>query len=93
LVLVTPVVSGAEQELYERRHTAISRLGIGETHSGRVRAVVNFGAFVEINEIYGLVHISEIGDRQLKTGDEVSVEILDTDIPLQRMSLRLVTAA
>jgi ribosomal protein S1 len=55
--------------------------------------VVNFGAFVEINEIYGLVHISEMGDRKIRVGEEVRVEILDTDIPLQRMSLRLVNAA
>lgn len=93
LVLVAPVVTEAERELYERRHDAIGRLRIGETHHGRVRAVVNFGAFVEVGEIYGLVHVSEMGDSQVEVGDEVEVEILDTDIPLQRMSLRLVNAA
>lgn len=93
LVLVTPVVPEAERELYERRHAAISRMRIGDTHKGLVRAVVNFGAFVEIDEIYGLIHISEMSERQVKPGDAVDVQILDTDIPLQRMSLRLVNAA
>lgn len=92
LVLVTPIVPQTERDLYERRHAVIREMRIGSTYTGRVRAVVNFGAFVEINEIYGLIHISEMGDRQLKAGDEVDVQILDTDIPLQRMSLRLITA-
>jgi RNA polymerase sigma factor (sigma-70 family) len=93
LVLLAPVVSESERDLYERRHETISRLAVGQTHRGRVRAVVNFGAFVEINEIHGLIHISEMGDRRVNVGDTVNVEILETDIALQRVSLRLVNAA
>jgi ribosomal protein S1 len=93
MVLVSPLVSATERDLDEHRRNTLRRLTIGDVRPGRVRSIAPFGAFVEIEDIYGLVHVSEIGDRRTDVGDEVQVEILDTDVPLQRVSLRLVNSA
>jgi small subunit ribosomal protein S1 len=65
--------------------------------SGTVTRVVDFGAFVELEPgLEGLVHISELSDRQVrqssdvvKPGQQVKVRVLEIDAPGRRMSLSI----
>lgn len=76
------------------------RLGnrkIGDTLTGKVVKIVNFGAFVDIGDgIEGLVHISEIAHQHvekaeevLNVGQEVSARIVDIDADRRRVSLSI----
>lgn len=81
--------------------TIRERYEIGDLVTGRVTKLMNFGAFVEIEEgIEGLIHISELAEQHVTRpseivaiGDEVSVVILDMDTDAQKMSLSLKAAA
>ena len=87
------VLSGkhAERELGRER---IRELQIGERVQGEVKQLVDFGAFVDLGGIDGLVHISEIAwhkvedpSDEMSVGDEVAVEVIDVDIERERISL------
>ena len=63
---------------------------------GNVSSIVDFGAFVDLGGIDGLVHISELSwnhvnhpSEVVKVGDEVEVEVLDVDLQRERISLGL----
>lgn len=63
---------------------------------GQVSSIVDFGAFVDLGGIDGLVHISELSwnhvnhpSEVVKVGDEVEVEVLDVDLQRERISLGL----
>mgnify|MGYP000562090389 CR=1 FL=1 len=63
---------------------------------GTVSSIVDFGAFVDLGGIDGLVHISELSwnhvnhpSEVVKVGDEVEVEVLDVDLQRERISLGL----
>lgn len=88
-VLVTRPVSPEDEEAHQQRAETLAGFEVGDVRQGRVQSLVAFGAFVEVDGIHGLVHKSEIGDRQLSVGLEVAVEVLAIDHDLQRMSLRL----
>jgi small subunit ribosomal protein S1 len=83
------------QEEYARRHRLVAVLRPGEVRSGRVHSLVPFGAFVDIGGLHGLVHVSELGHpvehpgEVLQVGQDVDVEVLDTNVDLQRVALRL----
>ncbi|MBE3101133.1 MAG: 30S ribosomal protein S1, partial [Firmicutes bacterium] len=70
---------------------------VGQITKGKVVRIANFGAFVELEPgVDGLVHISEISDKRinkvedvLKSGDIVSVKILDVKYKEQRISLSI----
>ena len=60
---------------------------------GTVSSIVDFGAFVDLGGIDGLVHISELSwnhvnhpSEVVKVGDEVEVEVLDVDLQRERIS-------
>ena len=60
---------------------------------GNVSSIVDFGAFVDLGGIDGLVHISELSwnhvnhpSEVVKVGDEVEVEVLDVDLQRERIS-------
>jgi len=63
---------------------------------GTVSSIVDFGAFVDLGGIDGLVHISELSwshvnhpSEVVKVGEEVEVEVLDVDLQRERISLGL----
>ena len=63
---------------------------------GTVSSIVDFGAFVDLGGIDGLVHVSELSwnhvnhpSEVVKVGDEVEVEVLDVDLQRERISLGL----
>ena len=73
-----------------------SKLSKGMRLKGTVSSIVDFGAFVDLGGIDGLVHISELSwnhvnhpSEVVKVGDEVEVEVLDVDLQRERISLGL----
>ena len=64
--------------------------------SGVVSSIVNFGAFVDLGGVDGLVHVSELSWKHIdhpsevvEVGQEVTVEVLDVDMDRERVSLSL----
>jgi RNA polymerase sigma factor (sigma-70 family) len=63
-------------------------VSVGDRRSGRVHAVVAFGAFVEIDGRHGLLHRDEYGDAPPQIGEQVDVVVLAVDEQRERFSLR-----
>lgn len=68
----------------EQREAALAKLNVGDVVKGKVLRMTNFGAFVDLGGIEGLLHISEISwqhivrpQDELKKGQEIEVKILD----------------
>jgi small subunit ribosomal protein S1 len=85
-----------EEERKEVRQRIIDRLEPGTVVEGRISNVVDFGAFVDLDGIDGLIHISELSwshvrhpSEVLNIGDTVQVKVLDIDRDRQRISLGL----
>src|SRR5690349_19233239 len=85
-----------EDERKEVREQILGRLQPGQVVEGKVANIVDFGAFVDLDGIDGLIHISEISwshvnhpSEVLKIGETVKVKVLDIDRDRQRISLGL----
>src|ERR1700683_444060 len=85
-----------EEAQKEQRGEFLTNLKPGERHRGVVSSVVNFGAFVDLGGMDGLVHVSELSWKHVdhpssvvSVGDEIDVEVLDVDLPKERISLSL----
>ncbi|MDA8183840.1 MAG: 30S ribosomal protein S1 [Actinomycetota bacterium] len=85
-----------EEAQREQRGDFLSNLQPGERRHGVVSSVVNFGAFVDLGGMDGLIHVSELSWKHVdhpssvvSVGDEVDVEVLDVDLDKERISLSL----
>jgi len=85
-----------EGERKEQRKAALDSIEIGQIRDGIITSIADFGAFVDVDGIDGLIHISELSwnhvkhpSEVIKVNDEVSVEVLDIDRDKQRLSLGL----
>jgi small subunit ribosomal protein S1 len=85
-----------EEERKEQRQEILDRLQPGLVVEGQISNIVDFGAFVDLNGIDGLIHISELSwshvnhpSELLSIGDTVAVKVLDIDRDRQRISLGL----
>lgn len=85
-----------EEGRKQERTEILSKLTKGMRLKGQVSSIVDFGAFVDLGGIDGLVHISELSwnhvnhpSEVVKVGDEVEVEVLDVDLTRERISLGL----
>ncbi|GAB3115947.1 30S ribosomal protein S1 [Janibacter alkaliphilus] len=85
-----------EQTQSEVRSTFLKELQKGQVRTGVVSSIVNFGAFVDLGGVDGLVHVSELSWKHIdhpsevvEVGDEVTVEVLDVDMDRERVSLSL----
>ncbi|NNG41171.1 30S ribosomal protein S1 [Flexivirga sp. ID2601S] len=85
-----------EQTQSEVRTTFLKELQKGQVRTGVVSSIVNFGAFVDLGGVDGLVHVSELSWKHIdhpsevvEVGDEVTVEVLDVDMDRERVSLSL----
>ena len=85
-----------EEERKEVRQQILDRLQPGLVVEGQISNIVDFGAFVDLDGIDGLIHISELSwshvnhpSEILNIGDTVSVKVLDIDRDRQRISLGL----
>ncbi|MBO1578397.1 MULTISPECIES: 30S ribosomal protein S1 [Bacillus] len=88
-----------EQELESKKKEAISSLKEGDVVEGTVQRLTDFGAFVNVGGVDGLVHISQIShDRVeqpsdvLTQGQSVKVKVLSVDADTQRISLSIKAA-
>jgi small subunit ribosomal protein S1 len=85
-----------EETQREQRGEFLVNLKPGEIRKGVVSSVVNFGAFVDLGGMDGLVHVSELSWKHVDhpssvvaVGDEVTVQVLDVDLDKERISLSL----
>ncbi len=85
-----------EQTQSESRSTFLNNLQKGQVRKGVVSSIVNFGAFVDLGGVDGLVHVSELSWKHIEhasevveVGQEVTVEILEVDLDRERVSLSL----
>ena len=85
-----------EETQKEQRGDFLTNLKPGERRKGIISSVVNFGAFVDLGGMDGLIHVSELSwkhidhpNQVVTVGDEVDVEVLEVDFSKERISLSL----
>lgn len=85
-----------EQTQSETRSNFLNALQKGQVRKGVVSSIVNFGAFVDLGGVDGLVHVSELSWKHIEhasevveVGQEVTVEVLEVDMDRERVSLSL----
>ncbi len=85
-----------EEERKEVREQILGKLEPGQVVEGKISNIVDFGAFVDLEGIDGLIHISELSwshvnhpSEVVSIGDTVTVKVLDIDKDRQRISLGL----
>ena len=83
-----------EEELKARKHTAIEHLAEGAVLTGTVKNLTEYGAFVDLGGIDGLLHVSDMSHGRVNhpsevvhVGDEITVKILKFDREKERISL------
>ncbi len=85
-----------EETQREQREEFLENLKPGEVRKGVVSSIVNFGVFIDLGGMDGLVHVSELSWKHVdhpssvvSVGDEVMVRVLDVDLDKERISLSL----
>src|SRR4026209_153932 len=85
-----------EEERKDQRQRILDRLKPGDVVEGQISYIVDFGAFVDLDGMDGLIHISELSwshvnhpSEVLEIGQTVKVKVLDIDRERQRISLGL----
>ena len=85
-----------EEERRGAREQILDRMNVGDLVTGTISNIVDFGAFVDLDGIDGLIHISELSwshvnhpSEVLTIGQKVEVRVLDIDRDRQRISLGL----
>lgn len=85
-----------EKEIAKQKKETIENLKVGEIINGTVKRLTDFGAFVDVGGIDGLVHISEVSWQRvghpqdvLKVGEQVDVKVLEVIPERERISLSI----
>ena len=85
-----------EETQKDQREEFLDNLRPGEVRTGVVSSVVNFGAFVDLGGMDGLIHVSELSWKHIDhpgsvvtVGDEIEVQVLEVDLGRERISLSL----
>jgi len=85
-----------EEERSKRKEETLSKLSEGDKLTGKVVRLANYGAFVDLGDVDGLVHISQMSWKHVKhpsdivkEGDVVDVEVLSVDRETEKISLKL----
>jgi len=83
-----------QDEKEKRKKQVFSQLETGKTFKGKVKSLTNFGAFIDLGGVEGLLHISEISwgninhpSEIFQQGQEIDVVILDYDEKEEKISL------
>ena len=83
-----------EEEQEKKKKELLQSLEAGQVVDGTVQRITDFGAFVDIGGVDGLVHISELAHTHvekvsdvLSEGEKIKVEILSVDLEQERISL------
>ena len=89
-----------EETQSEVRETFLSQLKKGQIREGVVSSIVNFGAFVDLGGVDGLIHVSELSWKHIdhpsevvKVGDEIDVFVIALDPEKRKISLGYKTEA
>ncbi|MGL4819589.1 MAG: 30S ribosomal protein S1 [Bacilli bacterium] len=85
-----------QQQKDDAKRASLAAFAPGQTHTGTVARLADFGAFVTLGDVDGLVHVSEIAHDHLKhpsealnVGDVVNVKVLNVDVDKQKLSLSI----
>ncbi|SDC39719.1 small subunit ribosomal protein S1 [Paenibacillus sp. UNCCL117] len=85
-----------DEEFEAKKHEVLGQLSVGQQLTGTVQRLTQFGAFVDIGGVDGLVHISEMAWHHVETpsevvkeGDQVQVQVLKVDPANERISLSI----
>jgi small subunit ribosomal protein S1 len=85
-----------EQERSEKRQAFLGGVNIGDTIVGTVKNITDFGAFIDLDGIDGLLHVTDMSWARLnhpseliKVGQQLSVQVLDINKDKERVSLGL----
>src|ERR1039457_7282124 len=85
-----------EQERYEKRSKLLAEMTPGDIRKGTVKNITDFGAFIDLNGIDGLLHITDMSwgrighpSEILKVGQDLDVVVLDINKEKERVSLGL----
>ncbi|MFP5326546.1 MAG: S1 RNA-binding domain-containing protein, partial [Acidimicrobiia bacterium] len=85
-----------EESQKDERNSFLENLKVGEVRKGVVSSIVNFGAFVDIGGMDGLIHVSELSWKHVEhpssvvaLGDEIEVQVIDIDRERERIALSL----
>jgi small subunit ribosomal protein S1 len=85
-----------EQERSEKRQAFLSRVSIGDRVHGTVKNITDFGAFIDLDGIDGLLHVTDMSwarlnhpGELLKVGQPIEVQVLDINKEKERVSLGL----
>lgn len=87
------LIFSAEAAQKEKIEQRLRELKKGQVLTGRVVKILDFGAFVDLGGVDGLVHISQLSWKKARPadlvniGDEIEVKVLDVDVERQRVSL------
>ena len=88
-----------EESQSASRSTFLADLAKGQIRTGVVSSIVNFGAFIDLGGVDGLVHVSELSWKHIEhasevveIGQEVTVEVLEVDQERERVSCLLYTS-
>jgi len=90
------IALGMKQLIVDPMISTLGSIEVGQTTTGTVTRLVDFGAFVELGGVEGLVHISELSDQRVKSakdvvkeGDVITVLVLSVDPATRRIALSL----
>jgi small subunit ribosomal protein S1 len=85
-----------EQERDDKRRTLLTGMKVGETREGIVKNLTDFGAFIDLDGLDGLLHITDMSwgrinhpSELVKVGDRIEVMVLEVDREKERVSLGL----
>jgi len=85
-----------EESRRESRRKVLAEIQVGHVRTGQVKNITDFGAFVDLDGIDGLLHVTDMTwgrinhpSELLKVGDQLDVMILDVDLERERISLGL----
>ena len=85
-----------EERMADQKRDLLASIQIGQHRVGRVKNITDFGAFIDLNGLDGLLHITDMSwgrvkhpSEVVKVGQEIEIVILDVDLQRERVSLGL----
>jgi small subunit ribosomal protein S1 len=85
-----------EERRQDKKREILSKITPGETRRGMVKNITDYGAFIDLDGLDGLLHITDMSwgrvshpSEMVKTGEEITVCIIDIDEKRERVSLGL----
>ena len=85
-----------EESLLEQREALFKEINIGSIMDGRVKNITDFGVFVDLGGIDGLLHITDLSwgrvnhpSEMIELNDEITVKVIEYDAERKRVSLGL----